>query len=178
MPDIPPKGRLAAVMAHVTLLAAVALPLATAAIWIFWDQLAPRGVGNLVHFYDVTSLGLLARLAGFSLFLFGAGVQAYGLLGLRRTFQEAAAGNALSARAVLGFRRFAWVALAMVFIGIVQQTGLIAIISASDPARPGALSINLGTNELKALFMALLLVFVAHVFAEAKKTKDENAAFL
>ena len=165
-------------MASVTLAAAIAPPVLAAGIWLYWDQLAGQAMGNLARMYDPTSLGLLARLGGFALFLFGAGLQAYGLLGLRQTFLEAAVGRALSTKAVNGFRRFALVALAMVVFGIVQHTVLVAILSASDASQPGALSFQLGTNELKALFMALLLVFVAHVFAEAKSAKDENESFL
>ncbi|TQV84652.1 DUF2975 domain-containing protein [Exilibacterium tricleocarpae] len=172
------RYRLAEFLALITLLAAIALPLSAAAIWLFWTKLAPFAAGNLGYAFDLTHLGVGARLAGFALALLGAVVQAYGLLGLRQTFQEAVAGRSLSARAVNGFRRFAWVTLAMVFIGIVQRTGWIVIFSLSDPTHQGTLDIRLGSEELQALFMGLLLVFVAHVFAEGKQAKDENAAFL
>ena len=170
--------RMAVVMAHVTFAGAILLPLLAAAIWLFWDQLAPLASGNLQHAFDLTSLGIGARLTGFGLFLVGALVHAYGLLGLRQTFQEAALGRSLSAKSIAGFRRFAWVTLVMVFFAVLQRTGLILIFSLSDPAHQGALSFEVGTNELKALFIALLLVFVSHVFAEGKRAKDENETFL
>jgi hypothetical protein len=173
-----PSRRLAAVLAFVALLGAIALPIVAAAIWLFWGQLAPFASGNLQYAFDLASLSAAARLAGFGLFFIGAAIQAYGLLGLRQTFLEAAVGRSLSDRSVLGFRRFAWVSLVMVFFAIAQRTGLIVIFSMSDPAHEGALSIQLGSTELKALFMALLLVFVAHVFVEGKQAKDENEAFL
>jgi len=172
------SNRLAAFLSQITLIAAITLPVATAIIWLFWNELAAYAAGNLQHVYDVRELGAGARFAGFALFLVGAAIQAYGLLGVRRTFLEAAAGRAYSARAINGFRRFAWVSLIMVFMGIVQRTGLIVILSISDPSNQGALSVQFGSNELKALFMGLLLVFVAHVFAEGKQAKDENETFL
>ena len=172
------NNRLAAIMAHVTLAGAILLPLLAVMIWLFWNHLAPIASGNLQHAFDLTSLGVGARLAGFGIFLIGALTQAYGLLGLRRTFQEASRGRSLSSKSINGFRRFAWVTLAMVFFGILQRTALIIIVSLSDPAHQGTLSVQVGTNELKALFIALLLVFVGHVFADGKRAKDENEAFL
>ncbi|MEP3245370.1 MAG: DUF2975 domain-containing protein [Sneathiella sp.] len=171
-------NRFAVFLAQVTLLGVIALPLSAVAIWLFWDQFANLAIGNLQHPYDVTDLSLEARLAGCALFLFGACLQAYGLLGVRQTFLEAAKGNALSARSVEGFRRFAWVSLSMVFVGIAQHTGLIILFSLSDPAHQGALSVQVGSEEVKALFMALLLVFIAHVFAEGRSAKEENETFL
>lgn len=170
--------QLAGILAYVTLISAAALPLIAVMIWLFWNDFAALATGQYAGVYDVTSLGIGARLSGFALSLAGAVVQAYGLLGLRRTFLEAATGHALSDQAVDGFRRFARISLIMVFVGLIQETGLIIILSISDPELPGAFSIQFGTDELKALFMALLLVFVAHVFSEAKRAKQENDSFL
>jgi len=170
-------NRLASVLARFTLLAAIALPVAAAAIWIFWDKLAVHTTGNFKHIYDVTALGSGARFAGFALFLAVAIIQVYGLLGVRRTFLEAAQGRAYSSRAINGFKRFAWISLIMVFVAVLQRTVLILIISLSDPSQQGAFSIQFGTSEIKALFMGLLLVFVAHVFSQGKDAKDENDAF-
>ncbi len=178
MSNINTSSRLATFLSYITLIAAIALPVAAAAIWLFWNELATYATGNLQLVYDVRGLGVGARFAGFALFLASAAIQAYGLLGLRQTFLEAAEGRTYTASALNGFRRFAWVSLIMVFVGIVQQTGLIVILSLSDPSHQGALSVQFGTSELKALFMGLLLVFVAHVFAEGKQAKDENDAFL
>ncbi|WP_428409681.1 hypothetical protein [Hyphococcus sp.] len=165
-------------LAGLTLAASIALPLAAMGVWLFWDQLAPASNDPALPYYDPAALGAGARLAGFALFLTGALTQAYGLLGLRQTFLEAAAGRALSLLSVYGFRRFAWVSLFMAAFAIVQRTGLIALLSASDPTKQNALSIQIGTPELKAIFMGLLLVFVAQVFAQAKAAKDENDAFV
>lgn len=170
--------QLANILSRATLLGAFALPLITAAIWVFWAQLAPHAAANLQHIFDLSSLSIGERFAGFTLSLIGAVIQAYGLLSLRTTFLEAKAGNPLSEKAIHGFRRFAWVVLVMVLIGIIQRTGLIVIFSLSDPAHQGRLDVQFGSNELKTLFMGLLLVFVAHVFAEGKRAKDENETFL
>lgn len=172
------SNRFAFTLAQTTLAGAIALPLMAAAIWLFWDHLAPLAAGDLQRAYDLANLGAGAKLSGFILSLTGALIQSYGLLALRRTFLEAAEGRPLSAGSVKGFRVFAWVALAMVFVGIIQYAGLSIILSFNDQIPGGSLSLQFGTREISAFFMAMLLVFVAHVFAEGKKAKDENESFL
>lgn len=173
-----PSTRFAKVLSVVALAAAIALPVVATAIWVFWNQLAELAAASYRYAYNVKGLGVGARAAGFGLYLTSALIQAYGLLGVRQTFQEAAAGRALSARAIAGFRRFAWVSFVMVFVKIIKHMGLILILSLSDPSTEGAIAIQFGTDELKALFFALLLVFVAQVFLEAKRAKDENETFV
>lgn len=176
--DIAPSSRLAPFLAQATLVGAAALPVLAAATWLFWDWVAPVAAANLPVAVDPLSLGVAGRLAGFVLFMLTAAIQSYGLLGLRRTFQEAARGRVFSSRSVNGFRRFAWISLIMVFIGVVQQTLLIVILTVGGAAGQGALSIQLGSNELKAFFTALMLVFIAQVFAAGKQASDENKTFL
>lgn len=178
MPKPHKSGRLAALLAHITLAGAVALPVMAVAIWLFWDRLAPFAAENLRYQYDVAGLDVGGRLAGLALFLIIATIQAYGLLSVRQTFIEASQGRVFSDRSVNGFRRFAWISLIMVFAGIIQRTLLIVIFSLNDQSRQGTLSIQLGSNEMMAFFMALLLVFVAQVFSEGKRAADENETFL
>lgn len=155
-------------------LAAAALPLFAAAIWLFWDDLAPLAGTGL----DTASIGLAGRFTGFSLAFIAALIQSYGLLGLAQTFDEGAKGRALSARAVAGFRRFAWTALLLVPIRIALYTANTLIVTMSDTVPGNQLSIKLGTPELSAFFTALLLVFTAQVFAQGHAAKEENEAFL
>ena len=170
--------RFARVMAWATLLGAAALPVFAAAIWVFLDDVAPLAMNSGFMAFDPGTVGLWGRSSGFLVSLAGAGLQAWGLLCLRRTFLEAAEGRALSAVAVVSFRRFAWISFAAVFVGIAQHTGYVAIVSVSDPDVPNRIAVGVGSNELKALFTALLFVFAAHVFAAGREAEEENAAFL
>ncbi|RJY09890.1 DUF2975 domain-containing protein [Aurantiacibacter aquimixticola] len=144
-------------------------------IWLFfieWAAAASR-FGSQPQSFS-TDL----RLAGAFIALMGGIVRAYGLLGLRRTFTEAASKRPLSKRAVVGFRRFARVELLMVPIGIVQFSAFGYVVSLSDNIDGGSVSIRFGTPELGAFFIALLLAFAAEVFAEGRRAADENASFL
>lgn len=173
-----PQRKFARLLSFFTLLAAIAMPLTAVGIWLYWDHLAPIAAGNLSEAFNLHGLSTMERLAGFSISMVGALIQAYGYLGLRQTFREAAVGRALSALAIRGFRRFAWITLISVLIGVIQRTLWIVIFSISDATQDGRIDIQLGSGELKALFVGLLLVFVAHVFVEGKRAKDENESFI
>ena len=178
MPRLRPSTRFAALLAHVTLLAALLLPLSALAVFAFWDALAPFAAKNLHYQFDLKALDLPARLAVVAVLLSTAAIEAFGLLGLRRTFLEAAQGRAFSNKAVNGFRRFAWVSLVTVFTTVIQRTLLTVIFSLNDSAQGGILWVQFGSGEAKTFFTAMLLVFTAQIFAEAKRAKDENDAFL
>ncbi|MEM8789805.1 MAG: hypothetical protein AAGE76_16245 [Pseudomonadota bacterium] len=169
-----PAPRFATALAALTLVAAAALPLSAGLIWLFWDTLAPLSGHPLAQ----AALGPSTRWAGFAVSLAAALIQAWGLLGLHRTFREAAARRPLSPRAVAGFRRFAWVSLAMVGIGILQHSSMSVLVSLADPTTPDTLVVRIGTPEMQAAFLALLLVFAAQVFAEGARAVEENAGFV
>ena len=169
---------LAIFLSHATLAGAVALVAMAVATWLFWAHLAPYVAGNLQYRFNVNGLTTSERLIGFTISFIGAMIHSYGLLSLRQTFCEAALGNPLSEKAIRGFRRFAWVTLIMVFVGILQRTGLIVLFSLSDLTQQGRIDIQLGSRELKSAFLGLLLVFAAQVFVEGKRAKDENQAFI
>jgi hypothetical protein len=170
--------RFAGFLAFATAVGAVALPVLAIIIWLFWDRFAGPASANLGLGLDLSVLGQGARAAILAISLTGALIWSSGLLSLRRTFTEAAAGRPLSENAVRGFRRFAWIALAMVFVGIVQRTLYVMIYSAALSGGGGQLSIQFGSREVGALFIGLLFVFAAHLFEAGRRAADENASFL
>lgn len=169
-----PSTRFAKFLEVLTRFAAIALPIIAAGIWLFWDDLAPLAGSGL----EVTSLSASGRLAGFGLSLGAALLQAYGLLGLSRTFAEGAAGRALSAASVSGFRRFAWVTLWMVPARVVLTTAITTLVSMNDSVPGGSVALYFGSSEVSAVFIGLLLVFTAQVFAQGQAAQAENEAFL
>lgn len=77
-----------------------------------------------------------------------------------------------------GFRRFAWVSLAMVFVSIVQASAWSVILSTGTPGVENQLTIGFGSGEITKIFTALLFVFVAHIFLAGRATDEENASFI
>lgn len=167
--------RFAGLMAFITLLGAFLVPVFTVLAWLVLDSMN----GFVADFPRyVPPVSAWGQVAGLILATSGAVLQAYGLLGLRRTFLEAAAGRWLSIPAVLGFRRFAWVSVAMVFFSIVRESAYSMIFSWHNPPGSRVMTITFGSEQLAALFTALLLVFAAHVFAAGREVEEENRAFL
>jgi hypothetical protein len=168
----------ASVMAKITFVGIIALPLLSASLWLAPDLYSDWLRGTLGLGEDKSGIALSARFAGCAVSLAGAGLQVYGLLGLRRTFQETAAGHWLSLRSVTSFRRFAWVSVAIVPVGIIQASAYSAILSAGNPSIQNVLTVSIGSAEVTALFTALAFVFAAHVFAAGRKAEAENESFV
>lgn len=170
--------RLAAALAILSLLSAIALPVFAVVGWLFVEDIATISqtppMTTQLQDMDIT---ISYRLAGMAVALLGASIMSFGLLSLRRTFLEAVAGRYLSTQSIIGFQRFAWVAVFMVIFGIIQATANIAIFSLAAGG-PGQLSIKFGTPEVTALFVALLFVFCGHLFAIGREAEQENASFL
>jgi len=169
--------KLAHFLSVITLVGAIIIPAIAVGVWLFWEQVAPYIKGNLANSFDL-NLSVGERVIGFSISLVGAVIHVYGLLSLRTTFLEAKKGNPLSSKAIQGFQRFALTTLITVFVGIIQYTSYLLLFSLNGSFDKGTISIQFGSNELKALFMALLLIFVAHIFAEGKRAIDENKSFV
>ncbi|MEM6462525.1 MAG: hypothetical protein AAF724_11460 [Pseudomonadota bacterium] len=169
--------RLARNLATLTAVGMILLPLTIAAVWIFPQWLSVMPTIGAVS-VDLTETSLLARILALATQLIGVSILIYGLAGLRQTFHESARGYWFSARSIAGFRRFAWVSLAMVFVGVFQNAVLTAVVSAGTPGMPNQMSISFGSADLAKLFSALLFVFVAQIFVAGKAIDDENASFI
>ena len=170
--------QLARFLALLALMGAALLPVVSILIWVFWDMLSPLVTAQLMHQLDTSALTVTDKLICTAISLVGAALGAFGLLRVRNTFLEAAAGRPLSRDSVLGFKQFAWISVLLVPVGVLQKTGYIVVFSMADPASEGMLSIQFGSLELNALFTALVFLFVAHVFAAGQRAEEENAQII
>jgi hypothetical protein len=159
--------RLCRVLAGMSLIGMVAVPLIVAVIW-----LAPSPVGIFPNADPAL------RLAAFGVAMASAAVRVAALWFLRRVFLEGAAGRWFSLPAVRNFRRFAWATLALVFIRIAEGSATSVILSLPNPPGERAFSIAAGSVDIGALFTALLMLFVAHIFVVGREADEEAAAFL
>lgn len=173
-----PVQRFATIMSWLTLIGAVALPIMAALSWIYTDTFTALTSHNTTVPHDTSNISIPTRFYAFMVSIVGASIQVYGLLALRKTFIEAENARWLSLKAVINFRRFAWVSVIMVFYGILQNSALSVIISMGNPEQQNQISIGVGSNELKAFFTALLFVFAAHIFTAGRQADEENQSFL
>lgn len=166
------------IMAWLTLIGMAAAILIPVGIWM---SPADYGVETWIDGLAAPQIAALSegqRAAGLSVSLIGALLQAVALWLLRQTFLEGARGEWFSLKAVRSFRRFAWLLLILVFVGIFQATAISVIASADNPPGEHSISIGVGSREMGALFNALLMLFVAQMFAAGREADEENAAFI
>ncbi|MEH6402994.1 MAG: hypothetical protein V7750_06435 [Sneathiella sp.] len=170
--------KISRVMAHVILVIIIAFPVLSIITWLDMDLFTALVSQELGEEFNLSAMSMPGRIAGFFVSLFGAGLQVVGFIALRNTFQEAGNGRPLSLKSIMNFRRFAFISLAMVFVGILQHTAYILIFSMSDPEIPRQLAITVGSSEVYALFVGILFLFVSTVFASGRMAQEENASFL
>lgn len=155
----------------------IASPIGLMVIWLNFDFFEPYmrpqlGIASNVTI-TVPSIFLAAIISFMRL-----SIGLYGLLLLRDTFAEGAAGRHFSSEAVGSFRKFAWVAIAYVVAGPFERTLIILAFTLGNPPGERILSIGLGGVDLLAFFVGLLFVAVAHMFKEGQRLAEENAEFL
>lgn|GEM_PF-4974764 len=96
-----------------------------------------------------------------------------GLVFLRRMFLEGAQGRYFSEMSVSSFRHFSWAALAYVVAAPIERTLVILVFTLGNPEGERMFSVSVGTPDLHALFLGLLLVAVAHMFDHGRKLAPE-----
>lgn len=186
-------GRLARVMAVIAGLGVVVIPLAESFGWalLAWTTRPAAGVGDPmfgmvqdtvngwgVSITDPTQITTSALFVGWIISLIGATPMVIGLWSVRRTFLESAEGRPFSDASVRSFRLFAWASLAAVLAAVVERTATGLAVSVLSPDIQNQLSIGLGSEDFSRLFGALLLVAVAHMFAEGKRLAEDVEGLL
>lgn len=170
--------KIARVMAVLILIFVVIVMLTMVSFGLFAKSMAALIPVDGPDKIDLSGLTLGLQMMLFVLLVIPTAFSCWGLLGLRKTFLEAADGRTFSTPAVSGFRRFALVSLIVVYANVIIEPAIFAILTYADPNQPGSLSIEFGSEEIEAIFNAIMIFFAAHVFVLAKQAKDENDAFI
>ena len=154
-------------------------PIQAAAIWLFWSENVNVTIDGQAFYGDGAAPGMTLRLIGLAAFLIVALVQSWGLLGLRRTFQEASIGRVFSQQSVQGFRLFAITSLIVIFANEANWLLFETIKEwAALEGQAGSFTVSTGLPSWSEVSAALLLIFVAQAFAIGKGVQEENDAFV
>lgn len=165
-------------MAWLCVAGMILIPALAVSVWLL-PGLAGNVTLNVARAdVDASSLGPAQRLLGLAVSLMLAGVQVAALWFLRQAFVEGGRGVWFSLRAVRSFRRFAWLTLILVPLNVAQDSAMSVITTMNNPAGERMLSIGFGSDNFRALFTALVMLFVAHMFAAGREVDEENAAFI
>lgn len=169
---------LARILSVFLLIASILIPIAIAAFVIFGDSLELSLLGNQEISLQADDFSPMVRAV---LGLFAIGYLTpllVGFFGLRQTFNEAAAARWLSEKSVSGFRRFAWANLALICYELFGGVFLETYVRLQQVPNQISFAFGLTTEVFTALFIALAMLVVAHIFAAGQSAYEENQSFV
>lgn len=149
---------------------------------LFWLQ--PDWVRALAH--QITELGTdvpltfdaATRVAGLVACMPAMLLGLYALWQLWHLFGDYASGRFFAAPTQRRLRHFAWALAAVAFVAPLQRTLVGLAFTWSNPPGQRILSIGIGWNDYVALLMAIVLLAIATVQAEAARLAEENDGFV
>lgn len=169
---------LARILGWACLVGAAIAPLFQTLNWLIFPDFIETLIMNASGSQDLSWLDLPIRLGALAICLPVALVTSYGLLNLRSFFRHTSHGRTFSRRALIGFRVFAWSMAALVVLSPLQGAALSAFLSWCAPGEGGQLQLELGSDDLTTLFIALVFVSVAHLLERACAQQDELDTFI
>ena len=169
---------LATFLAWVCLGGAAIAPLFQTVSWLLFPDFIKSVIISASGSQDLSWLELPIRLGGMAICMPAALVTSYGLLNLRSFFRHTSDGHTFSRRALSGFKVFAWSVTALAILAPVQGAALSAFLSWCAPGEGGQLQLELGSDDLTTLFVALVFVSVAHLLERACAQQDELDTFI
>jgi hypothetical protein len=189
-----PNGarRLAGVVAALAAAGAVFAPASEIAKWALfrwavtaWDSAENpmiAGFGKSVGLArdELGSMSASAIVAAAALGVLATVPIVIGLLCVRRTLRECAAGRPFSELSVRNFRWFAWASLWAMIAGWVEPQVAHTVVTVLSPDLQNEISIGVGVSStgLTQIFAVLFLITVTHMFAEAKRMAEDVEGLL
>ncbi|TRO87113.1 hypothetical protein FKB34_15810 [Glycocaulis profundi] len=177
-PNPLPRGArlLARILDVMALAALAAIPVIAAVIWF----LLPDGT---VPFREIgielgAWLGPLERAGGFAILMIPGLLSMYSLWRLHGFFSACLRDRPFSADALRGFRAFALVSLVLAFGQPFIGAGLSAYLSALSPDHESMVMVGFSSENLNAIFIALVFFLISHLMVTARALNEEASAFI
>jgi Protein of unknown function (DUF2975) len=169
------------VMAWLTLAAAVALPLMVLATYLAPHEMRPLNL-RLYHlsagrnFSAAVPIG--DRMLAFACAAVPLSIAVWGLLTLRQLFEAFAAREVFSHETSATLRSLSLALFAFVVTAFAAEAPISYFLLRHDPNRTYTFALNIGLEDLVALFAAAVAAVIARVMSEAARVADENAKFV
>ncbi len=119
-----------------------------------------------------------ARTLGALVSLLPVSVGLYALWQLWRLFAEYGAGRALGRAALARLKRFAWTLLALALLAPLVRAAMSVVLTMGNPPGQRQLVIGLSWDDYLAVLLAVVLIAIATVMAEAVRVAEENEGFV
>lgn len=118
------------------------------------------------------------RALGAAVSLLPIGIGLYALWQLWRLFAEYGAGRVFGRAALLRLRRFAWALLAAALLAPLVRGAMSVVLTMGNPPGQRQLAIGFSWDDYLAVLLAVVLIAIATVMAEAVRVAEENESFI
>lgn len=173
-----PLGRIVFVVRALCLLGVVTLVAVP-----FWFWLSPQHVlESGPQMAGVSSAAIVAddraRALGAAVSLLPVGIGLYALWQLWRLFAEYGAGRVFGRAALARLQRFAWALLAAALLAPLVRAALSVVLTLGNAPGQRQLVLGLSWDDYLAVLLAVVLIAIATVMAEAVRVAEENEGFV
>jgi len=139
-------------------------------------ELEVFGTNEIVVEKGQITFGIRALLLAFATGYFV--LFCYGLLAIQKTLSEAAIGNWLSSKSVIGFRQFAIATLAIVLYEAIVGPIAFALMRMQLTTDQFSFELGITTDFISSLFTALVMLVAAQIFTVGQAAYEENKSFI
>lgn len=119
-----------------------------------------------------------ARALGAAVSLLPVGVGLYALWQLWHLFAEYGAGRVFGRGALARLQRFAWALLAAALLAPLVRAAMSVVLTLGNPPGQRQLVIGFSWDDYLSVLLAVVLIAIATVMAEAVRLAEENEGFV
>ena len=170
--------RLSRVLATVSVILIVVLPIAVGIYWAVNDTETLAAHANLPASAILGSLHTWQRIAGAVLAEVSLFLLLIGIYQVRQCFMQFTMGQIFTAEAVRCLKRFAGWAIASVIAEILLSAATSGILTLENPQYMRSFSISFSSAQMLMLFFAGMVWLMADVISQGQVLAEENDAFI
>jgi len=171
--------RLSRIMALLSLIGALMLPLATAVCFLFPFEAWAVGMnmGQLAPYLS-DAVPLENRILGGLVALVPDAIMMWGLWSLNRLFGLYAEGEVFSPDALRALRNVATAMFWRVLAGFAMQPAIVYLLTMWKGPGERAVALGIGSGDVFLLFLGGVALVIARVMTDARGLAEENASFV
>jgi hypothetical protein len=150
------------------------MPAVTALVWLFINRLPETMYRNMLPYFVSVPLPASARLMGFAVVMIPTGVAMFGLFYVMKLFQLYEQGQIFQLANVRCFRNLSRVLIWWFIAGIIHKSLLSVALTLHNPPGQRMLTLELGSPDLTALLVGVILAVISWVMEEGRKLQEDQ----
>lgn len=172
-----PLGRVVFVVRALCVLGVIALVAVPIWFWLSPDNVLALGP-QMAGVSGAIAVDDRARALGAVVSLLPVAIGLYALWQLWTLFAEYGAGRVFGRTALARLKRFAWALLAAALLAPLVRAAMSVVLTLGNPPGQRQLVIGLSWDDYLSVLLAVVLIAIATVMAEAVRLAEENEGFV